>query len=99
MYDPDYWKFSNEDGKLERCDMKQFKADLNADQFRLGTGTVQCYILRPAPFTAIHYGRAEYLRENRIMTDSLREQGQKVCDALRLIDETEARLRLKQIYW
>lgn len=30
MYDPDYWKFSNEDGKLERCDMRQFKADLDA---------------------------------------------------------------------
>lgn len=30
MHDPDYWKFSNEDGKLERCDMRQFKADLDS---------------------------------------------------------------------
>lgn len=30
MHDPDYWKFSNEDGKLERCDMRQFEADLDA---------------------------------------------------------------------
>jgi ribosomal protein S27AE len=30
MNDPDYWKFSNEDGKLERCDMRQFERDLDA---------------------------------------------------------------------
>lgn len=30
MHDPDYWKFSNEDGKLERCDMRQFERDLDA---------------------------------------------------------------------
>jgi ribosomal protein S27AE len=24
------WEFSNEDGKLERCDMKQFERDLDA---------------------------------------------------------------------
>lgn len=29
-HDPDYWAFSNEDGKLERCDMRQFVKDLDA---------------------------------------------------------------------
>lgn len=49
----------------------------------------------------IFYGRVEYARENPVMTVSLREQGQAVCDALNAgkITETEAVQQLAQVYF
>lgn len=67
--------------------------------WKLGVGTVQCYIAGGQPFDLIHYGRPEYQRDYPIMTDSLQAQGQAVCDKLNSGDMTaeEARTALAKI--
>lgn len=76
-------------------------SELQPNQWRVSHGTVQCYVIRPEPHAMIFYGRAEYDRDKPVMNDSLREQGQAVCDALNAgeITETEAQERLKKAYW
>lgn len=76
-------------------------SDPASNQWRVSRGTVQCYIIRPEPHAMIFFGCAEYDREKPVMTDSLREQGQAVCDALnaRQITETEAIEQLSKVYF
>lgn len=75
--------------------------ELEPNRWRVSHGTVRCYIIRPDPHAMIFYGRAEYDREKPVMSKSLREQGQAVCDALNAeeITETEAQERLRKIYF
>lgn len=68
-------------------------------------GGLQPYIRRygdeHTPMFMRHFGRAEYNRKHRVLSASLRKQGQAICDALNAgeIDETEATNQLRAIRW
>jgi len=68
-------------------------------------GGLQPYIRRYGdgftPMFLRHFGRAEYSRKRRVLSESLRRQGQAVCDALNAgeIDEAAAIERLKAIHY
>lgn len=70
-------------------------------QWRVSHGTVQCYVIRDQPHAMIFFGRAEYDRNQPVLSASLKQQGQAVCDDLNSgrIDEDEARQQLRQIYF
>jgi hypothetical protein len=80
-------------------------SDYDPLQYIVAAGSVQPVITRAGneniPQFWQRYGRAAYSRDEPIVSDSLRKQGQLVCDALNAgeIDESEARRRLKTIYF
>lgn len=72
-------------------------------KYSVRAGTVRPYLHREgnravSMFTQ-HFGRAAYDRGQSVLSESLREQGQAVADALNTskIDEDEARRRLRRI--
>lgn len=70
-------------------------------KFYISEGGVQCYIARSTPFTMIHYGRVEYDRDKPILTESLRRQGQEICDKLNAGEMTlnTAKVLLSKIWY
>lgn len=76
-------------------------ARTNANKFHIETGTVRCYIARDKPFYMRHFGRAEYDSKKPVMSDSLRDKGTKICDALnnKTMTIAEAEKALDAIYF
>lgn len=74
------------------------KAD--ATKFNLSAGTVQPVVSRSTPFFMLHFGRAEYDREQPVLSDSIRKQAQPIVDGLNdgTITIDEATKRLQAIY-
>ena len=74
---------------------------MNKNQYHVWTGTVQNYVVRTSPFFMYHFGKVEYDMYKPILTDSLRIQGQVICDELNSgqITEDEAKKRLDRIYY
>ena len=72
-----------------------------SDKFCVASGTVQPYVCRETPFAMHHFGRCEYDRNKPVLSDSLRQQGQAVCDALNAgeIDWETAKKRLDKIWY
>ena len=70
-------------------------------KFIVSSGTVQPVIYRSEPYCMIHYGRAEYSVDRPVLSESLREQGQAICDALNDGSMTldEAKKKLARIYF
>lgn len=71
------------------------------DKFHVTSGTVQSCVVRMSPFAMHHFGRCEYDRDKPVTTDSLRQQGQAICDALNAgdIDWETAKKRLDEIWY
>ena len=67
--------------------------------YNVDIGTVQCMIYQHTPNITIHYGRAEYDKHKPILTDSLKKQGEAICDLLnsKVLKLEEARLILARI--
>lgn len=68
--------------------------------YALGIGTVQPYIVGPNGFFKA-FGHAQYDRSKPVLTDSLKQQGNAVCEDLNNgeISPAEAIKRLRQIYF
>jgi len=69
--------------------------------FLLGHGTVQCCVSRVKPYYSKYFGRAEYLREKPVLSESIRSQAQPIVDAMNSgeLSIEEAELRLDQIWY
>lgn len=79
--------------------------EYNPMRYIVAAGSVRPLIVRhgdrTTPMFMEYFGRAEYDREKPILSESLRTQGQTICDDLNsgAIDEEEARRRLARIYF
>ena len=67
--------------------------------YHVREGSLQPMVVNMDPFFLCHYGPAQYDRDKPILTESLREQGQSVCDRLNAgeISEEEAEVLLSKI--
>jgi hypothetical protein len=85
--------------------MQRLSENNDLMRYKLAIGTLRPCVVRigdaATPMFQQPFGRAAYSREEPILSDSLRKQGQAVCDALNAgeITEDEARQRLAQIHW
>ena len=70
-------------------------------EFRVGVGTVQCYIVRNTPWLMVHFGRANYDRNTPVYSDSLKSQIEPILAELNngLISLDEALLHISKIWY
>jgi hypothetical protein len=69
-------------------------------KYWLGEGTVQPVLVEQDYGIVCHFGRAEYLRELPVLSDSIKKQAQPIVDQLNSGEITEAKAvtKLKKIY-
>lgn len=69
-------------------------------EFRVGVGTVQCYVFRNSPFFMHHFGGANYDRNTPVYSDRLRSQIEPILKELNdgQIALDEALLHINRIW-